>query len=246
MPDPDDRPDSLLVVTWNIKFGLDVSGAISALTEADELQGASIILLQEMDQPGTAAIADALGYTWKFTSATAHPQTGRDFGNAILAPGPLDRYEAAWLPHDTGRQITPRIVVWATTTVGGRSIAVGSAHTETPALALKRRIEQFAAVARGPLEPRAEPLLIGGDFNTASNRSIDALTTAMESVGLTRLSANAGWTLQRAGRRFTLDHVFGRGFEVRGSGAVRGLAASDHAPLWVRLRFLDPPSSSLR
>ncbi|MGI9642371.1 MAG: endonuclease/exonuclease/phosphatase family protein [Acidimicrobiia bacterium] len=246
MNDSDDHSDSLLVVSWNIKFGIDIDGAIAAFSEVDELRGASIILLQEMDEPGTAAIAEALGYNWKFTSATAHPQTGRDFGNAILAPGHLGRYEVAPLPHDTGRQITPRIVVWATTTVHGRSIAVGSAHTETPVLALKRRIEQFAAVARGPGETRTEPLLVGGDFNTASKRSVATLTTAMDSVGLTRLSADAGWTMQRATRRFTLDHLFGRGFEVEDSGTVPGLAASDHSPLWVRLRFHDLASSSLR
>jgi endonuclease/exonuclease/phosphatase family metal-dependent hydrolase len=246
MTDSDHDPNSLRVVTWNIKFGLDIPGAISALTEVDELRGASIICLQEMDEIGTGAIAEALGYQWGFTSATVHPQTGRDFGNAILTPSHLERYDAVPLPHDTGPQITPRLAVWGSTIVNGRPIDIGSVHSETPVLALKRRIDQFAAVATGPGITDVEPLLVGGDFNTASRRSIAALTTSMDSVGLTRLSVSAGWTLERARRRFTLDHLFGRGFEVLDNGVVRGLAASDHAPLWVRLRFLDPPSSNLR
>ena len=246
MTDSNHDPDSFLVVTWNIKFGLDVPGAISALTEVDELRGASIICLQEMDEVGTRSIAEALGYRWRFESATVHPQTGRDFGNAILVPGHLERYDPVPLPHDTGRQITPRLAVWASTTVNGRSIDVGSIHSETPVLALKRRIEQFATVAMGPGDTGVGPLLVGGDFNTASKRSIDALTTSMHSAGFTRLSTDAGWTLERARKRFTLDHFFGRGLMVRSSGAIRDLAASDHAPLWVRLRFLDPPSSNVR
>ena len=246
MTDSDHDSNSLLVVTWNIKFGLDIPGAISALTEVDELSGASVICLQEMDEIGTVAIAEALGYHWGFTSATVHPQTGRDFGNAILTPSPLDQHDAVPLPHDSGRQITPRLAVWASTPVNGRSIEIGSVHSETPVLALKRRIDQFAAVANGPGTMGGKPLLVGGDFNTASSRSISALTTLMDSVGLDRLSVNAGWTLERARRRFTLDHLFGRGFEVLDSGVVRGLAASDHAPLWCRLRILDPPSSTVR
>ena len=227
--------DSFLVVAWNIQFGHDVDGAIAALRDIDELRGPALVLLQEMDRDGTERVADALGLDHVYAEATVHPKTTRGFGNAILSSSGFDAVDVTPLPHDAGRQVTQRVALWATTMVGATSVSVCSVHTETPLLGLDKRAEQFEAVAGGVRARSAHKVLVGGDFNTGGRRSTRRLVDTMHAAGTERLSAQAGWSLERGTRRFTLDHVFGRGFAVRDAGVVRGLAASDHAPLWLRV-----------
>src|SRR6185436_18131400 len=80
---------SLRVVTFNVEYAKRIPEAIAAL-RADGLRGADVIALQEMDAPGTAAIAEALGMNYVYYPASRHPKTGRDFGNAILSPWPIE------------------------------------------------------------------------------------------------------------------------------------------------------------
>lgn len=53
---------SLRVVCWNIEFGLRPDIAARELTEHEDLAGADVVLLQEMDRPGSELIADTLGF----------------------------------------------------------------------------------------------------------------------------------------------------------------------------------------
>jgi endonuclease/exonuclease/phosphatase (EEP) superfamily protein YafD len=87
-------------------------------------------------------------------------------------------------------------------------------------------------------------VLVGGDFNTVGRRSSRLLIDTMNAGGAGHLSEQAGWSLRRGTRRFTLDHVFGRGFVVQDAGVVRGLAVSDHAPMWLRVERLVNPASA--
>ncbi len=238
------REAAALAVGWNIQFGRAVDAAIAAFREVEELRAPDVVFLQEMDEPGTRAVAEALELHHAYAAATVHPKTGRDFGNAILSAAPLDDVEVVALPHVSGPQVTPRVALWAHTTVGDRAVDVCSVHTETPVLSARKRVEQFVAVAAAAEVRRSRPVLVGGDFNTATRRSVERLTARMGSVGLERLSARSGWGVARGPGRFELDHLFGRGVEVRGTGVVRGLGASDHAPLWVRLAVVDPAEGS--
>ena len=81
---PDGSPR---VVTFNVAYARQITEAVAAL-RAQPLRGADVIALQEMDAPGTAAIAEALGLNYVYYPASRHPKTGRDFGNAILSPWP--------------------------------------------------------------------------------------------------------------------------------------------------------------
>ncbi len=224
-----------LVVQWNIQFGRAVDAAIAAFRDVVELRAPDIVVLQEMDEPGVRAIAEALELHHVYAAATVHPKTGREFGNAILSAAPLSDVEVVALPHVSGPQVTPRVALWAHTTAQGRGVDVCSVHTETPVLSARKRVEQFVAVAAAADARRSRPLLVGGDFNTATRRSVERLTARMSSAGLERLSSRAGWGVARGPGRFELDHVFGRDVEARTAGVVRGLGASDHAPLWLRL-----------
>jgi len=224
------------IVTWNIQFGIGAEGAGSALQRHDALSGADIVLLQEMDEKGTALIAEMVGLNYVFAAASIHPKSGRDFGNAVLSPWPLSNAAIVNLPHKSSVQGQPRIAVRATASVGPHLIDTCSVHTEVPSLSSPKRREQFATIASAIEKWNSEMLVIGGDFNTVTRRGIGAVVDRMATIGAVRASTDAGTTLRRGGREFTLDHVFARGLMPLDAGVVTGLDASDHRPLWVQFR----------
>ncbi len=223
------------IVTWNIRFGEGVEAAIEALTTRDQLRNADAYLLQEMDGPGASTLAAALGCHHVYAAASVHPRTGRDFGNAVLSPWPLDGGEEIELPHKARVTGQPRIALKATARHDDSDVVLCSIHTETPALGPTRRQEQFAALSRETSTWDTSPAIVGGDFNTVTQRGVRALTATFERVGFAHASVGATTTLRRAGRNFTLDHVFARGLTPVESGVVRQIDASDHAPVWVVL-----------
>ena len=85
------EPDETLrVVSFNVKFAVKVDEAIAVLRDTPALREPDILALQEMDAEGTERIARALEMNSIFFPAAIHPKTGRDFGNALLSPWPLD------------------------------------------------------------------------------------------------------------------------------------------------------------
>lgn len=233
---PAERGESLLVVSWNIQHGLEVEKAAADLAARGELRNADIILLQEMDELGTVRIAESLGLDYVYATAGTHSQTGRNFGNAILSRWPISEPEATLLPYKAAIGGHPRVVVESTVSVGDTGIRACSVHTEIPSLGSGKRLRQFEAIAAVAASWPSERMLVGGDFNTVTRRSINALAARMASVGAARASVGAGTTLRRGGREFTLDHVFVRGLIPETTGVVLDIEASDHRPLWVRLR----------
>ncbi len=231
-----ERGESLLVVSWNIQHGLEVEKAAAELAARDELRNADIILLQEMDELGTVRIAESLGLDYVYATAGTHSQTGRNFGNAVLSRWSMGEPDAALLPYKAAIGGHPRVVVGSTVSVGGMAVRACSVHTEIPSLSSGKRLRQFEEIAAVTARRPRELLVLGGDFNTVTRRSINALATRMASVGADRASAGAGTTLRRGGREFTLDHVFVRGLIPDATGVVLDIEASDHRPLWVRLR----------
>ncbi len=222
------------VVSWNIRFGLDIDGAEAALRDVDELRSADVLLLQEMDGPGVDKLADGLGLHAAFASSGIHAKTERDFGNAILTPAPLRDRTVVELPHQARVGGHPRVAISARVDLGGREVTVCSTHTETPALSAARRVEQFAAVAGFASSWPTACSIVGGDFNTVTTRGIRKLTALFDEAGHAPVSLEAV-TMRRGGRSFALDHLFARGLSPVASGVVRGLDASDHAPIWVVL-----------
>ena len=61
---------TIKVVTYNISFARNVELAIRELDELTNLKDADIILLQEMDEAGTEAIARALAYNFVYVPAS--------------------------------------------------------------------------------------------------------------------------------------------------------------------------------
>jgi len=220
--------DTLKVVAFNIEFALHVDRAIALIRGTPELRDPDLLLLQEMDEPGTQRIADSLGMEYVYYPSTVHPATHRDFGCAILSRYPISDDRKILLPHLARVNRTLRAAVGATIHVGARAIRIYSLHLATmldngPG----SRREQLAAVLA---DARAYPLVVlGGDFNSGSVPEI-ALPEGYE------------WPTYRLGRTrafWDMDHVLLKGLGVPADSAV-GLVhdvhgASDHKPVWARV-----------
>ncbi len=225
------------VVSWNIKFALAVETAIAELEGTRQLREADIMLLQEMDEDGVDAIARALGLDYVYFPATVRARTGRKFGNAVLSRWHLSGGAKLLLPHESPRTGERRIAARAHVHLGDRKLVAYSVHTETFALSAEKRYEQFRALVDDIASEEREHVLVGGDFNTIKSKNIKELEERFREAGLTRVSAGAEPTIRAGFLGFTLDHIFTRSMEGLENAVFTGTEASDHFPLWQRLRL---------
>jgi endonuclease/exonuclease/phosphatase family metal-dependent hydrolase len=226
--------DTLKIVSFNIKYAEKVGIALAELAEKPELQRADIILLQEMDDPGTEHIAKALGYNYVYYPATLHPQSEKNFGNAILSKWQLTKEKKILLPHEVAVAKTRRIAVAATVLAEQTEIRIYSVHTATIVLSLDKRLSQADSVLKS-LSGDYSHIVIGGDFNTVFANNIQQFEEIFNRYGFERASESAGSTAEKGPFDFTLDHIFVKGFQVIQSGTVES-EASDHTALWVILK----------
>jgi len=239
-PTPDVAdPSTLRVITWNIEFAHHTLRALRAIEQHDAEEHIDIMLLQEMDERGTAEIADQLDLNYAYVALSVHPQSDRNFGNAILSPWPLADAEVTPLPHVAPVQGQPRAILGTTVSHPSGDVRAYSVHTETPVLSHRRRLRQFVTIGETVARRADLPVLLGGDFNTASTRSVRAVATELEGRSLRRISAEAGPTFRWAGRSFELDHLFVRGLCDSTIGRLSDHAASDHDALWADLTHAD-------
>ena len=154
----------------------------------------------------------------------------------MLSKWPLRDPEVVSLSHKSAVQGQDRIAVRATVSIGSTDVDACSVHTEVPSLSPPKRRRQFDEIVEATERWAADRLIVGGDFNTLTQRGVAVVSDRMRRIGADHVSAGAGTTLRRGGKEFQLDHVFARGVTALDCGVVRGLAASDHRPLWVRLR----------
>lgn len=242
-PDGLEATGTLKVVSFNIKFSRKIDHAIFELSETPELATADLILLQEVDDIGVERMARLLGYDYVYYPASVHTKHDRHFGNAILSRWPVTRSGRLDLPHENPKNDQRRTAVWGDVRVDEHLVRVYSAHTATIWLGHDRRRDQIATLTghiQSALDEAAvDGVIVAGDFNSLSTADVEATTRAFEEIGLARVSrdventARLTWGLRHA----TLDHVFARGFTLRGSGKADRTRASDHVPVWVFLQF---------
>jgi endonuclease/exonuclease/phosphatase family metal-dependent hydrolase len=225
-----ETPVGLKVVTFNLRFARRIDRTEELFLKNDHLRDASVIALQEMDAPGTERLARALGYDYVYYPSALHPQTGRDFGNAVLSRWPIEADHKVILPHLSGLRRMLRTVAAADLRLPDGLLRVYSVHLATPAeLTPQARVDQALAIAEDArLFPGA--VIVAGDFN---NR--DLVGRVFENAGFVWASRDLGRTL----RFFCWDHVFARGL-VSSMPSRRGIVvdnngASDHLPVWIDL-----------
>jgi endonuclease/exonuclease/phosphatase family metal-dependent hydrolase len=219
--------DQMRVVTFNIKYGRQVDRATQALRTHAALQRPDVLLLQEMDADGVERMARALGLNYVYFPASRHPKTGRDFGNAVLSPWPIERGWKVPLPHHARLIHQARAAVAARVRVAGRPVRVYSVHFGSPLgiSGVQRRAQAEAVLADAATS--LDPVVLAGDLNS-------------KVVGRVFQAARFDWPTRDVGRTiglFSYDHVFTRGLPTRASmvGVARDVDASDHRPVWVQL-----------
>jgi len=226
---------TIKVVTYNINQGLEVNQAIEELQTYEALRDPDILLLQEMDEVGTRQVAQALCHNYVYYPASVFHWTKRNFGNAILTKWSLSDPGKILLPYRGLINQQLRIAVRATVTVGDVQISTYSVHTETYILPSPQRKAQVAAIV-DDIGNGAGHVVVGGDFNTISNRSIKRMAGQFAEINLVRATAGLGPTINILGLQpVALDHIFTRDLKVLGIGKVDAIKASDHFPVWVKL-----------
>lgn len=218
--------DTLRVVTFNIEFARQIDSALVVLRTDTAARGADIVLLQEMDAPGTARIAAALGMAFVYYPGSLRSDTHRDFGNAVLSRWPIVEDAKLVLPHIGRLARTERTATAATIRVGEVPVRVYSAHLGTllQVGGGGRRDQLRAILADAAAHPR---VILGGDMNSG---------------GVGRLAQEQGyaWPTEKGprttkGGRF--DHILVRGLSFPDSAAAGTILdnhrASDHRPVWA-------------
>jgi endonuclease/exonuclease/phosphatase family metal-dependent hydrolase len=226
---PPEVEDVLRVVSFNLKFAERVDEAIALFRDTPALREPDILALQEMDAEGTEQIARALEMNSIFFPSAIHPKTGRDFGNALLSPWPLEDAHKLILPGASRFTGLKRAATVATVSLGDHRVRAYSVHLETPIhLGGKGRRAQVQAIVDDAADS-PYPVVVAGDFNSRG------LNQPFEDAGYAWLTRN----LRDTSFWWELDHVFARGLEPPGP-ATAGVAsdihdASDHKPVWVLL-----------
>jgi len=225
---PAERP--IRVVSFNIKYGRNVTGAAALLRGDVRLKDADVIALQEMDETGVECLARALALNYVYYPAAEHPADHRNFGNAILSPWPIEDDVKIPLPHLGRFRKMQRIAVAATVRIrGDLPVRVFSVHFETPAGAgpAAKRDQAQTIVDHAKGYPR---VLVAGDFN--GRGFIERVFTP---VGFRWLTRDVGRTISR----FSWDHLLTRGLRPHGCASVgaapNAFKVSDHIPVWAEL-----------
>jgi endonuclease/exonuclease/phosphatase family metal-dependent hydrolase len=225
---------TIKVVSYNISFANNIDRAIYELGEFEELKDADIILLQEMDETGTEAIAQTLEYNYVYYPASIHSHNDKNFGNAILAKWPIHAPEKIILPHRSPRNQEIRIAVKAIVTIDGIEIPTYSVHTETFWLGRQKRDAQVDALIEN-IDTSHPHVIVGGDFNTLTPRSAKELEDSFSEIGMEGATEGIEYTVRYPALEFSLDHIFTKGMAVIDAGKSEGAEASDHVPIWTKL-----------
>lgn len=226
---PDLARRTLRVVTFNLKWGRHVERAADLLSRSGPLRSADLLVLQEMDRPGTERLAEALGLAYVYVPSAVHPVPQQDFGVALLSPWPLDAPGKLLLPHHARFRGLRRSAAVATLRSPLGPVRVYGVHLESPTGGGGgvRRDQARALVADA--RAWAGPVVVAGDFNGTSG------PREMASAGYQWITEEVTNT---AGP-FDLDHVVARGL-CSGAAPATGRAddltkASDHHPVWAVL-----------
>jgi endonuclease/exonuclease/phosphatase family metal-dependent hydrolase len=228
--------DTVKIVSFNIEFAEKIDQAILELSTVETLKNADIILLQEMDEQGCERIAQALKYNFIYYPAIRYTKENRNFGNAVLTRWPIGYTKKVLLPFEAPGNKTRRIAVAAAIGIGRTEVLAYSTHTATIVQRESKRLAQVDSIARS-IPPDAKLVIVGGDFNTVFEDNITEMEEIFLRHGLVRASKGSGPTNKLKPFDQTLDHVIARGLRALSAGTFKDSQASDHLPLWVKLKI---------
>jgi endonuclease/exonuclease/phosphatase family metal-dependent hydrolase len=206
-----------------------VDRAIALLSRPGPLCDPDVLVLEEMDAPGVEHVARALGLDYVYVPSAVHPNTGRDFGVAILSPWPLEQPGKLPLPHRHRFCKLQRAVAVATVLTPLGAIRAYGMHLESPTgLWGGDRKDQARAILADAASSEG-PAIVAGDFNGRGGASEIARGSFLWATRDVRHTAGP----------FSFDHILARGLCSAGAAAAGKVKdevdASDHAPVWAVL-----------
>lgn len=235
----------MILATWNLHLGLRLE---EILAELGGLPTPQLLAVQEASvhagRPDSAAIAAALGPTYRAEQATAQELRGAVQANGLVWDSrwfSLSALEAVSLPVPSGRLMTTlppsqrNFVVAEGLVPSGATLRVHVVHLDVLGIAHKRA--QFAAVIEDVgSRPAVDLAVIAGDLNTfgvGSRPGWSSLGVIARGAGFEDVTAAIGWTQSAFGLRQKLDAVL-----LAPAGRARRawaepVRASDHLPLFV-------------
>ena len=218
------------LVTFNIKFAEHVDRAAALLSRPGPLRDADVLVVQEMDGPGTETLARALGLNFVYVPATVHPSSHRDFGVAILSPWAIDDARKILLPHLHRTRKMRRTAAVATVLAPSGPVRVYAVHFETPFGASGGARRDQARTIAADASDWAGPVVVAGDFNGTAGAD------ELQKAGFTWLTREVHNTFGV----FDFDHILVRGLCASAAPpaakAIDATNASDHVPVWAAVK----------
>ena len=215
------------VVTFNIKFAEHVDRAAALLSRPGPLHDADVLVVQEMDGPGTETLARALSLNFVYVPATVHPSSHRDFGVAILSPWAIDDARKILLPHLHRTRKMRRTAAVATVLAPSGPVRVYAVHFETPFGASGGARRDQARTIAADAADYVGAVVVAGDFNGTAGAD------ELQKAGFTWLTRN----VHNTSGLFDFDHILVRGLCASAvppaAKAKDGTHASDHVPVWA-------------
>lgn len=233
---------ALKVVSFNIEYGMKIEEAIGEIESSDNLKGADIILLQEMDAEGSEMMATELEYNYVYYPSNRNSDN-KLFGLAILTKWDIISDQKIILPYETPVNDRRRMAVMADIQIGNDLVCVYNVHTATQSMGRSKRQEQYRFILdhleEHQIKHPENKVILGGDFNTFLKKDREYLIELCEKENLQCVSGNIGATWQKFEflNDLALDHFFSRGFSLIDSGKLPSTEASDHLPIWVNLKM---------
>ena len=248
----------LKVVTLNTARETDVAHILKDVSGVPAVADADVWLLQEIvkvegaEGSVAARLADAFGAHYVFAAADVLDGGKLLSGLAILSRYPLQNPRVNPLVHhDLKFNTRCRIGLEATVLAPAGPVRVVNMHLDTR-ISKDQRVRQVLPVLDATRDWH-EPVVIGGDFNSANIRwignvlpiplgqnQVNPLQAAFRSHGFFASPNGTQGTFNLLGVELNLDWIFTRGFTPVASG-VANVRFSDHEAAWVRLALTSPP-----
>jgi endonuclease/exonuclease/phosphatase family metal-dependent hydrolase len=229
------------LATFNIKNGLCADGSCDPdmLVRACRTLRADVLALQEVDRESprsmradqTAVVAERCDLTGLYAPARLLREGG-EYGNALLATGPITDVEHVSLPVAPGREA--RAAVLARVDVDGTALSVAATHLQNRRGRAPRSLEEAGEqleqieVVLGTLARRPRPRALLGDLNVLPDVAEPVLTAAGYDV------AESEPTIHVGAPKVRLDYVAVDGLTIVASEVI-DTDVSDHRALVVEV-----------
>ncbi len=253
-----EKISKIRVATFNVYYAKNPGRIAAAIKENENLAGADVILLQEIEAHYTEAkaraqeIADLLGLYCLYAPARdvrSRTEILGTHGLAILTRFPIVSSEVLALKEYNLRYNSrKRIALNAVLNINGKLIQICNVHLDLR-LNIDDRIAQAAEIIKNLNAHQIQKIIVGGDFNTVPiywagrmlpifyARQKSKFNAFMHSRGFQTRLADIGYTMRQKLVRFSLDSIYTRGLDVSAFGIERQVEVSDHKPVWVDIEI---------